>query len=182
VHTGKWPLRIDNDDIAHVYFQDPADNNWHALVWEHADSLDGPFSKEALAYARKLAAETERFPDDQRALAKLLERWDAGLTRNPTERRMAVRIAQHRSHLLAAAEAQPPSAQDDVRLLPSVQMLAIGDPPPPEVPANPEPTTAGDDDDERDLVAEPGIDRPNASSGEELSDEEFYAEAMRPTP
>lgn len=182
VHTGKWPLRIDNDDIAHVYFQDPADNSWHALVWEHADSLDGPFSKEALAYARRLAAETERFPDDLRALAGLLERWDAGLTRNPTERRMAVRIAQYRSDLLAAAEAQPPSAQDDVRLLPSVQALAIGDPPPVEVPANLEPTTAGDDDDERDLAAEPDIDRPDASSGEELSDEEFYAEAMRPTP
>jgi hypothetical protein len=45
-----------------------------------------------------------------------------------------------------------------------------------------QPATAGDDDDERELAAEPDIDQPHASSAEELSDEEFYAEAMRPAP
>jgi transposase InsO family protein len=180
VHAGKWPLRVDSDDICHVYFQDPADNSWHALVWEHAESLDGPFSREALAYARRLAAETERFPDDRRAIAGLLERWDAGLIRNPTERRMAVRISQHRTALVDAAAAQTPSAADDVRRLPTVQALAFGDPPPAAAIGAGPPAAAGDDDDERDLAAKPEVDLPDVPSGEELSDEEFYAEAMRP--
>ena len=178
-HAGLWPLRVDDDDIAHVYFQDPADDRWHALVWEHAESLDGPFSREALLYARRFAGRTERFPDDLRAMAGLLERWNAGLTRNPTERRMAVRVSQHRAALMAAAEAQTPSAADDVRRLPTVQALAFGEPPPAVVGAG-QPAAAGDDDDERDLAAEPDVDLPDAASGEELSDEEYYAEAMRP--
>ena len=62
-----------------------------------------PFSAEALAYARRLARQTDRFPDDRRALGELLERWDAGLTRNPTERRMALRLAQQREDRLRAA-------------------------------------------------------------------------------
>jgi hypothetical protein len=62
-----------------------------------------PFSAGALAYARRLARQTKRFPDDRRALSELLERWDAGLTRNPTERRMALRLAQQRNDRLAAA-------------------------------------------------------------------------------
>jgi transposase InsO family protein len=179
--VGKWPLRVD-DDICHVYFQDPADGSWHALVWEHAESLDGPFSREALTYARRLAAKTERFPDDLRAVAALLERWDAGLIRNPTERRMAIRISQHRSALMEAADAQTPSPADDVRRLPTVQALASGDPLPAAVVVAGQPAPAGDDDDERELAAEPDIDQPHASSAEELSDEEFYAEAMRPAP
>jgi transposase InsO family protein len=180
-HAGKWPLRVDDDDIRHVYFQDPADGRWHTLVWEHAESLDGPFSREALAYARRLAAETERFPDDLRAMAGLLERWDAGLTRNPTERRMAVRVSQHRAALMEAAEAQTPSAADDVRRLPTVQALAFGEPPPAEVIGAGQPAPAGDDDDERDLAAEPDVDLPDVPSDEEFSDEEYYADAMRPT-
>jgi hypothetical protein len=179
-HAGKWPLRIDSDDVRQVYFQDPADRCWHALAWEHAESLDGPFSREALAYARRLAAKTERFPDDARAISGLLERWDAGLIRNPTERRMAVRISQHRAALVEAAEAEMPSAADDVRRLPAVQMLGFADPPPAPPTGASQPNAAGDDDDERDLAAEPGVDLPDVPSEEGLSDEEYYAEAMRP--
>ena len=96
-HAGKWPIRFDPDDISRVFFQDPQSNEWHALPWEHHSEITVPFSAEALAYARRLARQTERFPDDRRALAELLERWDAGLTRNPTERRMALRLAQQRA-------------------------------------------------------------------------------------
>ncbi len=177
-HAGKWPLRIDDDDISQVYFQDPADNSWHALLWEHAESLDGPFSREALAYARRLAAETERFPDDRRALAGLLERWDAGLIRNPTERRMAVRISQQRAALMEAVDT-PPSAQDDVRQLPTVRALAAGGQPPAAAIDPAGPAVEGDDDDERDLAAAPDVDLHDLPPGETLDDEEFYAEAMR---
>ncbi len=77
-NPGKWPIRYDPDDITKVFFQDPDDGQWHTLVWEHAAQIALPFSAEALAYARRLARQTSRFPDDRRALAELLERWDAG--------------------------------------------------------------------------------------------------------
>ncbi len=65
-------------------------------MWEHAAALGGPFSREAAAYARKLAATTHRFLDTKRALIELLDRWGAGLTANRAERRMAVRLSQER--------------------------------------------------------------------------------------
>ncbi|MHB1571801.1 MAG: Mu transposase C-terminal domain-containing protein, partial [Solirubrobacteraceae bacterium] len=101
-HAGKWPVRFDPDDIRRVFFQDPHSNEWHTLWWEHHSEIAVPFSAETLVYARRLARQTDRFPDDRRALAELLERWDAGLTRNPTERRMALRLAQQRTDRLRA--------------------------------------------------------------------------------
>ena len=102
-HAGKWPVRFDPDDIRRVFFQDPHSNEWHTLWWEHHSEIAVPFSAETLAYARRLARQTDRFPDDRRALARAAERWDAGLTRNPTERRMALRLAQQREDRLRAA-------------------------------------------------------------------------------
>ena len=95
-----------------MLFQDPGSNEWHSLAWEHHSEIDVPFSAEALAYARRLARQTDRFPDDRRALSELLERWDAGLTRNPTERRMALRLAQQRNDRLAAAGEPAASVTD----------------------------------------------------------------------
>ena len=40
-HAGRWPLRVDPGDVSRVWFQDPADNPWHALRWEHADAAGG---------------------------------------------------------------------------------------------------------------------------------------------
>ena len=78
-HAGRWPLRVDPGDVSRVWFQDPDDDSWHPLKWEHADALGAPFSSEALDYARQLAAATHRFPDTRRALAELLEQWGSGL-------------------------------------------------------------------------------------------------------
>jgi transposase InsO family protein len=82
--AGKWPIRVDPGDVSKVYFQDPADHSWHVLRWEHAEAMGGPFSAETLAYARQLAASRHRFPDTKRALAELLDQWNAGLTGNRT--------------------------------------------------------------------------------------------------
>ncbi len=136
-HAGRWPLRVDPGDVSRVWFQDPADNAWHMLRWEHADAAGGPFSGEALAYARQLAAATHRFPDTRRALAELLEQWGAGLAGNGTERRMALRLSEQR-----------------LRLVP--------DPPPPAA-GPPQPVISGDDDSDSELDApfpgeEPGDD------------------------
>ena len=59
----------------------------------------GPFSSEALAYARQLATATHRFPDTRRALTELLDQWGAGLAGNRPER-MALRLSEQRLRLV----------------------------------------------------------------------------------
>jgi hypothetical protein len=49
------------------------------LTWEHHQQIKAPFSDEALAYARRLAARQDRFPDVKRTLAEMLDRWGVGL-------------------------------------------------------------------------------------------------------
>lgn len=100
LHAGAWPVAVDRDDIRKVHFQHPKTHEWHALDWEHAPSLNGPASLEALQYAKKIAAKTHRFPDTKRALIELLERWGAGLTADRTERRMAIRLSQQRFRIV----------------------------------------------------------------------------------
>ncbi len=146
-HEGLWPIRYDPDDMSRVFFQDPDDHCWHTLRWAHAPEVPVPFSAEALAYARRLARQTSRFPDDRQALAELLERWDAGLIRNPTERRMALRISQQRETRLAAETSQP----EGVEALATVRAL-FGDSPPPAPEASPDGVDGGDDDAEDELT------------------------------
>ena len=149
-NPGKWPIRYDPDDITKVFFQDPDDGQWHTLVWEHAAQIAVPFSAEALAYARRLAVQTDRFADDRRVLAELLERWDAGLTANPTERRMALRLSQQRAARLGAAASDE---TDAVEGLATVRAL-FGDDPPPSAPG----PVAGDDDDDEEIDADSDAD------------------------
>jgi transposase InsO family protein len=153
-HTGKWPVRFDPDDVSKAYFQDPADNTWHELAWEHADAGTGPFSAEALACARRLALAEGRHVDERRALAGLLERWDAGLVRHPAERRMAVRASEQRAARLAAAD---PAAE--VAALPTVAALTAAQ-------DTPRPEPGGDDD----------------SPGELDAGDDFYADAFEVLP
>jgi transposase InsO family protein len=122
-HAGKWPIAIDSGDFNRVYFQDPRDCSWHELVWEHAAALGRPFSREAAAYARRLAARTQRFPDTKRALVELLDRWGAGLTANRAERRMAVRLSQERLRLTGESSG-PKTPVEQVTALPAVQRVS----------------------------------------------------------
>jgi len=128
VHAGKWPIAVDPGDVRAVYFQNPHDHGWHTLAWEHAPALDKPFSTEALTYARRLAARTERFPDVTATLVALLQRWGAGLTAGAAERRMAVRLSQQRLRLLDGHDGGPGASGepdvDRVSALPSVRRLA----------------------------------------------------------
>lgn len=70
-HTGaarsRWPVQVNPDDITRVYFRDPSTRAWHTLMREHAPALDMPFSEDALAFARKLAASRYTYPDDKLA-------------------------------------------------------------------------------------------------------------------
>ncbi|WP_103529202.1 helix-turn-helix domain-containing protein [Streptomyces sp. SM12] len=96
---GRWPIRVNPDDVRSVYFQGPEDGTWHALEWEHAPSLKTPFSGEAAAHARRLAARQGRHVDASQALAEVLARWDQGMVTDRRERRMAVRLSAERQAL-----------------------------------------------------------------------------------
>jgi transposase InsO family protein len=149
-HAGRWPFRVDPGDMSKVYFQDPAGSQFQVLRWEHADAVGGPFSSEALAYARQLATATHRFPDTRRALAELLEQWGAGLAGNRAERRMALRLSEQRLRLVPDPPPAPGSAPDSA---------VAGD-------------EGGDDDSDGELEAP----FPGESPGDDPGD--FYAGAM----
>lgn len=166
-HAGKWPVAVDSGDFSRVWFQDPRDFSWHQLAWEHAAALGRPFSREAAAYARKLAAGTHRFPDTRRALAELLDRWGAGLTANCTERRMAIRLAQERLRLSGdAAIGQKPAAE-----LPAIQQVTARQRP---GPAGTAVEAAGGDDDED---GECDAVFPGEEDSSPVDEDEFYAGA-----
>jgi transposase InsO family protein len=163
MHAGKWPVRYDTDDVSRVWFQDPDGNIWHELAWEHAEQVGVPFSADALAHARRLALAEGRHVDDRRALAELLDRWDAGLVRHPAERRMAVRASQQRDARLAAAAG---GAAAEVAALPTVAALTDAGQATPVAPG-PWPGSGqpgGDDDSDGELDA--------------ASDGDFYADAF----
>ncbi|WP_127361658.1 TnsA-like heteromeric transposase endonuclease subunit [Actinacidiphila soli] len=158
---GRWPIQVDPDDITHVYFRDPETRKWHTLTWEHAPAVDFPVSEDALELARRMAAKKFRYPDDETAVAELLERWNLGLGMTRSERRIALRMAREQS----AIELPQTDSRDEVRALPSVARVVSA----PELsPAHaedeaPEPEpyegqVPGDDDedDELDSVEEDG--------------------------
>jgi hypothetical protein len=97
--AGKWPLRVNPDDVRHIWFQDPDDHVWHRLDWEHAAAVGAPFSFEAAQYARRLSLRRDRFSDQADLLTGLLARWDKGMVTDRRERRMALRLSAERSAL-----------------------------------------------------------------------------------
>ncbi|WP_197289637.1 hypothetical protein [Saccharothrix sp. NRRL B-16348] len=150
---GRWPFQVDPDDVNRVYFRDPHARTWHTLTWEHAPALDMPFSQDALAFARRLAASRYTYPDDKVAVADLLERWNAGLGGSLPERRIALRLAREQTAL------DPPAAGSTVSALPSVARVldaATRAPEPPPV--------MGDDDVDDVAVLE--------------AEDDFYADAL----
>jgi len=170
-HAGKWPVAIDSGDLSRVWFQDPRDGTWHELAWEHAAALGRPFSREAAAYARKLALATHRFPDTKRALTELLDRWGAGLTANRTERRMAIRLSQDRLRLAGDAPAGQETAGARAAALPAVRQVTARQQL--DAAAGDARAVGGDDDEDGECgAAFPGEEEPGQSD-----EDEFYAGA-----
>ena len=122
---GRWPFQVDTDDVTRIYFRDPDTRRYHALVWEHAPSLMMPFSEDALAFARELAAAKYTYPDDTVAVADLFERWKLGLGATAKERRIALRMSRDQAVLLKDL---PGLQEPEVAQLPSVArvMAAAG--------------------------------------------------------
>jgi transposase InsO family protein len=163
---GKWPIRVNPDDVRYVWFQDPTDHRWHRLDWEHAPAIGAPFSAEAAQYARRLPLRTDRLADPAQALTDLLARWHTGMVTDRRERRMAARLgAEH-----AALDVPDDPAQQAI-MLPTVAAIAgqVADADRPVlrlVPAlEPEqPVLGGDDDEDEEIFDD--------------SDGDFYADAF----
>ncbi|MFB7270757.1 integrase [Streptomyces sp. NPDC056244] len=118
----QWPIHVNPDDVRFVYFQNPDDNSWHPLIWEHAPALKMAFSGEAAAYARRLAAREGRHIDASQALSDLLARWDQGMVTDRRERRMAVRLSAERDALSLPVllEQSGPLTPPELRLVPDL--------------------------------------------------------------
>jgi transposase InsO family protein len=152
VLDGKWPIRVNPDDVRWAYFQEPGDGSWHRLEWEHAPMIGTPFSSEAARYARRLAAIESRLPDKEKALSQLLARWERGMVTDRRERRMAARLAAERAALplsdlalagtglpsLAAITGREGDEEEDV-----------------EAPPEPTPPDPGDEDDDEEIFDVP---------------------------
>ncbi len=143
VAAGKWPIRVNDDDVRFAYFQDPDDGSWHRLDWEHTPMLGTPFSAEAARYARTLATKADRFADPNTALAQVLQRWSSGAVTDRRERRMAARLSAERAAIpgltdpeLGEAAALP--QQDHVPVLPGADLVVV----------------TGDDDEEAELLSD----------------------------
>jgi transposase InsO family protein len=160
-YAGQWPVRINPDDVRWAWFQDPADDAWHRLEWEHAAGLGTPFSGEAARYARRLAARQDRWPDPARALAELLARWDQGMVTGRRERRMAVRLAAERAALPDPQDEEPEALVACLAGVPG----SGAEPPPVDADVRANPDVAGDDDDPAEIFDDP-------------ADGDFYADAF----
>jgi transposase InsO family protein len=160
-YAGKWPVRINPDDVRWAYFQDPADDSWHRLEWEHAAGLGTPFSGEAARYARRLAARSGRWPDTGQALAELLARWDQGVVTGRRERRMAVRLAAERAALPDPSDRE---AAGHVAWLPGTAGPGA-ESPREDAALRAVPPVDGDDDDPAEIFDDP-------------ADHDFYADAF----
>jgi hypothetical protein len=163
IHAGKWPVRVNPDDVRHAWFQEPADGSWHRLDWEHAAGLGTPFSAEAALHARRLAARQGGWPDQARALDELLARWEQGNVAGRRERRMAARLAAERTALPAVPGTPGPRPEPDADSPQAGRPRELRILPGPgggELPA-----AAGDDDDPAEIFDEPDGDG-------------FYADAL----
>ncbi len=166
VLNGKWPIRVNPDDVRWVYFQEPDDGSWHRLEWEHAPMIGTPFSSEAAHYARRLATIESRLPDKEQALSQLLARWETGMVTDRRERRMAARLAAER---VALPLPDPPSPAAVVARLPTPtaitgpeghddgeEEMTVPDPVPPD---------PGDEDDDEEIF--------DAPEGDDFYDDAF---------
>ncbi|BDH59768.1 integrase/transposase [Tsukamurella sp. PLM1] len=164
--SGKWPIYYDPDDITTVYIRRPDDNKWYPLAWEHTLAVAMPFSEDALAYARKLAASKYRYPDDRLAVDDLLERWKIGLGTSAIDRRIALRMAR------TAQEFDRMVGEPAVRSLPSVARIL----------AQSAPTTVPiASDNSAELSEAIGTEQPAGGDDDEfdqVSDEDYYADAV----
>jgi transposase InsO family protein len=158
VLNGKWPIRVNPDDVRWAYFQEPADGSWHRLEWEHAPMIGTPFSSEAARYARRLATIENQLPDKEKALSQLLARWETGMVTDRRERRMAARLAAERVALPLPDLARPALAVAGLPSLAAVTGREYDEDEDEATPPDPVPPDPGDEDDEEEIFDAPDGD------------------------
>ncbi|WP_097250524.1 TnsA-like heteromeric transposase endonuclease subunit [Streptomyces sp. 1222.2] len=165
---GRWPIHVDPDNINFAYFRHPDTRRWHTLTWEHAPDQDFPISEEAMDLAREMAGKKYRFPDDETAVADLMERWNLGFGLTMSERRIALRLAREQS-----AFDLPVTDADEINALPSVARVLALDP-------GEAPSEEQDDEVEPELYEGPsaGDDDEDDELDTQDSAEDFYADAL----
>ena len=110
-HAGKWPFMVDVHDVRHVFFQNPADKQWHRLDWEHAPGLDTPFSQDAAYYAKRVSVRDNRHVDPHAAVHQLLQDWSRGEVTTRRDRSLARRLSAERARVDTSS--QPVAEQRD---------------------------------------------------------------------
>ncbi len=130
VHRGKWPIRYDPNDIRQVYFQDADDEMhlWHRLDWTHRHVLGGPFSLDALNFAKQVAIKTGRHDDVLRVIQEHVERWRQGAAEGRPEKRIALQQALHLRTLGLDGDASTPSTGPTGRIEPDEATLGFAEP------------------------------------------------------
>lgn len=95
---GKWGIYLDAHDVRRVWFRDPVTKRFEPLEWEHAASLDGPFSKDAADYVKAVARREQRHVDPHAAVEDLLRTWETEERMSRRDRAVARRLSAQRPH------------------------------------------------------------------------------------
>jgi len=101
-HAGKWPFMVDPDDVRQVHFKDPDDGTWHRLEWEHAASINAPFSQDAADYARRMSLREHRHVEPHAAVRELLTQWGRDVVTDRRDRNLARRLSALRAQAAAS--------------------------------------------------------------------------------
>lgn len=96
-YPGKWPIFIDAHDVRRVWFQDPDTKKFMPLEWEHAGSLNQPFSKQAAEYTKKIALRKNRHVDPKHAINDLLVSWSQQTVESRRDKALARRLSAARA-------------------------------------------------------------------------------------
>lgn len=116
-NAGKWPIYIDSSDVRKVHFRDPVTKAWAALDWEHAASLDQPFSAAAAEYTKKVSLREGRHVDPLSAVQTLLQQWTRDEVQTRRDKMLAKRLASART---CEGSAPADSSSADAVSLPGV--------------------------------------------------------------
>lgn len=120
-HAGKWPLRVDVNDVSVLWFQDHEDSSWHRVPWHGIlDAEERPFDDDLLSYTkRQLLANGVRRPSQEElgdTLTHILDRVGSGDPTTLAEHRAAAKSAHRAAQAVKdreAAEAAVTPITDD---------------------------------------------------------------------
>lgn len=99
---GRWPIRVNPDDIRTVYFLDvKGSGQWEPLQWDMARALEMPMSADGWEFARELVRSGDRPVDAKLAHAAFLKRHELGHELDMRKRDAALRLSREQSSLAA---------------------------------------------------------------------------------